>query len=235
MKTVFSVLMLSLAFSPAGLIGSRAHAADVLLDEIRTNLEDAQKKVDQARKQIQELEENDLKLKKNIQEIDTALNKKLDEQKRAKETFNDYNQKLAATGSAKKEFERSLLKDRQELELVERDMQMVERKLVALKAARKALEESIDISEDNLGKMNDRSGGWQKNKDHLGGELTGLDKDLMEVEKQKETQEKVRLQNQQALNGWKKTLATQETAYQKLDSRYRQAVRDAEKKAKDKR
>lgn len=232
MKTVFTVLTFTLCLATAA---TPAHAADVLLDEIRTNLEDAQKKVEQARRQIQDLEENDLKLKKNIQEIDTALNKKLEEQKQAKETFNDYNQKLAATGNAKKEFERSLLKDRQELELVERDMQMVERKLVALKAARKALEESIDISEDNLGKMNDRSGGWQKNKDHLGGELTGLDKDLMEVEKQKEAQEKVRLQNQQALNGWKKTLATQETAYQKLDSRYRQAVRDAEKKAKEKR
>lgn len=216
------------------LLSAPVHA-DVLLDEIRVNLEDAQKKVEQARRQIQVLEENDLKLKKNIQELDTALNKKLEEQRQAKETFNDYNQKLVGTGNAKKEFERSLLKDRQELELVERDIQMVERKLVALKAARKALEESIDISEDNLGKMNDRSGSWQKNRDHLSGELTGLDKDIMEVEKQKEGQEKTRLQNQQALNAWKKTLATQETTHQKLDARYRQAVRDAEKKAKDKR
>jgi chromosome segregation ATPase len=209
--------------------------ADVLLDEIKVNLDDAQKKVEQARDQIEDLEENDLKLKKNIEQLDTALNKKVVEQKQAKETFNDYNQKLGATGSARKEFERSLLKDRQELEMVIRDMQMVERKMAALKAAKKALEESIDISEENLSKMNDRSGSWQKNRDHLNSELTALDKDIMDVERQKEAQQKTRLENQQALNKWKQTLATQETTYQKLDSRYRQAVRDAEKKEREKR
>jgi hypothetical protein len=52
---------------------------------------------------------------------------------------------------------------------------------------------------------------------------------------QKEAQQKTRLENQQALNKWKQTLATQETTYQKLDSRYRQAVRDAEKKEREKR
>lgn len=208
--------------------------AEVLLDEIKVNLDDSQKKVEQAKATISELEENDVKLKKNLGELEGALNKKLDEQKQAKETFNDYHQKLGATGSAKKEFERSLLKDRQELELVVRDMQMVERKMAALKASKKLLEESIEISEDNLSKMNDRSGSWQKNRDHLQNELSALDKDIMDLEKQKEAQQKVRLDNQQALNKWKQTLATQETSYQKLDSRYRQAVRDAEKKAKEK-
>lgn len=208
--------------------------ADVLLDEIKVNLDDVAKKVEQAKKQIGELEENDTKLKKNIQQLETALNKKVDEQKQAKESFNDYSQKLAATGSARKEFDRSLLKDRQELEMVVRDIQMVEQKLVRLKAAKKALEESIEISEDNLGEMNDRSGSWTKNKDHIQGELNGLDKDITEVEKQKEAQEKARIENQQALNKWKQTLATQETTYQKLDTKYRQAVKEAEKKAKAK-
>jgi hypothetical protein len=83
--------------------------------------------------------------------------------------------------------------------------------------------------------MNDRSGSWQKNRDHLQGELGGLDKDIVDLEKQKEVQQKTRLENQQALNKWKQTLATQETTYQKLDSRYRQAVREAEKKAREKR
>jgi len=119
--------------------------------------------------------------------------------------------------------------------MVVRDMQMVERKMAALKAAKKALEESIEISEDNLSKMNDRSGSWQKNRDHLQGELNSLDKDIVDLEKQKEAQQKTRLENQQALNKWKQTLATQETTYQKLDSRYRQAVREAEKKAREKR
>lgn len=210
-----------------------AHA-DVLLDEIKVNLDDVSKKVDQAKKQINELEENDLKLKKNIQQLETALNKKLDEQKQAKEAHNDYSQKLAATGSARKEFDRGLLKDRQELEMVVRDIQMVEQKLVRLKAAKKALQESIEISEDNLGEMNDRSGSWQKNKDHIQGELTSLDKDITDLEKQREAQEKSRLENQQAMNKWKQTLATQETTFQKLDTKYRQAVKDAEKKAKAK-
>lgn len=208
--------------------------ADVLLDEIKVNLDDVAKKVDQAKKQINELEENDIKLKKNIQQLETALNKKLDEQKQAKEAHNDYSQKLAATGSARKEFDRGLLKDRQELEMVVRDIQMVEQKLVRLKAAKKALEESIEISEDNLGEMNDRSGSWTKNKDHIQGELTSLDKDITDLEKQKEAQEKSRLENQQAMNKWKQTLATQETTYQKLDTKYRQAVKEAEKKAKAK-
>jgi chromosome segregation ATPase len=209
-----------------------AHSADVLLDEIKTNLDDAQKKVEQAKKQIGELEENDGKLKKNITELETALNKKLGEQKQAKETFNDYNQKLSATGSARKEFDRNLLKDRQELDLVNRDIKLVEKKLEALKEARKALMESVEISEDNLSKMDDRSGSWQKNRDHLQTELTGLDKDIMDVERQKESQEKLRLENQQALNKWRKALDSQETTFQKLDSRYRQAVREAEKKEK---
>ncbi len=208
--------------------------SDVLLDEIKNNLDDALKKVEQAKKQIAELMTNDEKLKKNIQELETALNKKLDEQKQAKETFNDYSQKLGATGSAKKEFEKSLMKDKQELELVVRDIQMVERKMAALKAAKKALEESIEISQENLSKMDDRSGSWQKNKDHLQSELNALDKDIVGLEKQKEVQQKTRLENQQALNKWKQTLATQESTYQKLDSRYRQAVREAERKEKEK-
>jgi hypothetical protein len=115
-----------------------------------------------------------------------------------------------------------------------RDIQLVERKMAALKAAKKALEESIEISQDNLSKMDDRSGSWQKNKDHLQSELTALDKDVMGLEKQKEIQQKTRLENQQALNKWKQTLATQEATYQKLDSRYRQAVREAERKEKEK-
>lgn len=208
--------------------------ADVLLDEIKVNLDDVAKKVDQAKKQIRDLEDNDAKLKKNIQQLETALNKKLDEQKQAKEAHNEYSQKLASTSSARKEFDRGLLKDRQELEMVVRDIQLVEQKLVRLKAAKKALEESIEISEDNLGEMNDRSGSWTKNKDHIQGELNGLDKDITEVEKQKEAQEKARVENQQALNKWKQTLATQETTYQKLDTKYRQAVKEAEKKAKAK-
>lgn len=206
--------------------------ADIVLDEIKVNLEDVAKKVDQAKKQISDLEQNDLKLKKNIQQLETALNKKLDEQKQGKESHNDYSQKLAATVSARKEFDRSLLKDRQELEMVLRDIQIVEQKLVRLKASKKALEESIEISEDNLSQMNDRTGSWQKNRDHIQGELSSLDKDILDLEKQKEAQEKTRIENQQALNKWKQTLATQETTYQKLDTRYRQAVKEAEKKAK---
>src|SRR5690606_31113716 len=131
----------------------------------------------EAKKQIGELESNDSKLKKNIATLEEALDKKLGEQKQAKETFNDYNQKLSATGTARKEFDRSLLKDRQELEMVERDIKLVERKMEALKAAKKALEESIEISQENLSKMNDRSGSWQKNRDQLQTELNALDKD----------------------------------------------------------
>jgi chromosome segregation ATPase len=222
---MLQILSLALALTAHG---------EVLLDEIRTNLDDAKVKVESARKQIVELEDNDLKLKKNIQEVDSSLSKKLEEQKQAKDTYTDYSQKLVGTGSAKKEFERSLLKDRQELEQVDRDLGMVERKLVSLKAAKKALQESIEISEDNLGKMNDRSGSWQKNRDHLSTELTALDKDIVDLEKQKEAQEKTRLANQQALNNWKKTLSTQETTFQKLENRYRQAVREEEKKQKEK-
>lgn len=220
------VLALTLLLSPV------AVHAEVLLDEIKTNLEDAQKKVEAARKQIADLEENDLKLKKNLASIEAALNKKVDEQKGAKETYNDYQNKLTQTGSARKEFDRALTKDRQELEQLVRDIAMVERKLESLKASKKALEESIEISEDNLGKMNDRSGSWSKNRDHLQGELNALDKDITELEKQREAQSKLRLENQQALNKWRKTLETQDATYQKLDTRYRQAVREAEKKAK---
>lgn len=220
------VLALTLLLSPV------AVRAEVLLDEIKTNLEDAQKKVEAARKQIADLEENDLKLKKNLASIEAALNKKVDEQKGAKETYNDYQNKLTQTGSARKEFDRALTKDRQELEQLVRDIAMVERKLESLKASKKALEESIEISEDNLGKMNDRSGSWSKNRDHLQGELNALDKDITELEKQREAQSKLRLENQQALNKWRKTLETQDATYQKLDTRYRQAVREAEKKAK---
>jgi|GEM_PF-6516055 len=213
------------------LLPCAAHA-EVLLDEIKANLDDAQKKVETARKQIADLEENDAKLKKNLTGIEGALNKKTEEQKGAKETYNDYNSKLTQTGGARKEFDRSLVKDRQELEQVVRDIQMVERKLEALKTAKKLLEESIEISEENLSKMNDRSGSWTKNRDHLQGELNALDKDITDLEKQREAQQKLRLENQQALNKWRKTLDTQETTYQKLDTRYRQAVREAEKKEK---
>jgi chromosome segregation ATPase len=209
--------------------------ADVVLDEIKANLEDAQKKVETAKNQIETLQENDGKLKENLEELEGELNKKLSEQRQAKETHADYSGKLTATSNARREFDRSLAKDRQELELVKRDIGMVEKKLEALKAAKKALEESIEISEDNLSKMNDRSGSWQKNRDHLQKELTALDKDIVELEKQRDAQAKLRLENQQALNKWKKTLATQESAYQKLEARYRAAVREAEQKQKSRR
>lgn len=215
------------------LISPAAVHAEVLLDEIKTNLDDAQKKVEAAKKQIADLEENDLNLKKNLASIESALNKKTEEQKGAKDTYNDYQNKLTQTGSARKEFDRALAKDRQEMEQLVRDIAMVERKLESLKASKKALEESIEISEDNLGKMNDRSGSWSKNRDHLQGELNTLDKDITELEKQREAQSKLRLENQQALNKWRKTLETQDATYQKLDTRYRQAVREAEKKAKN--
>jgi chromosome segregation ATPase len=119
--------------------------------------------------------------------------------------------------------------------MVQRDIKVVERKLESLKEAQKALQESIEISEDNLSKMDDRSGSWQKNRDHLQTELNALDKDIQDVERQKEAQEKLRIENQQALNKWRKALDSQETTYQKLDSRYRQAVREAEKKDKQRR
>src|SRR5262245_44781008 len=105
------------------LVPFTAHSAELLLTEIKTNLDDAQKKVEQARKQISEIDENDAKLTKNLEGIEGALNKKLDEQKEAKETYGDYSQKLTQTGSARKEFERSLAKDRQELDQVNRDIQ----------------------------------------------------------------------------------------------------------------
>ena len=161
-------------------------AADVVLDEIRANLDDAQKKVDLARKQIVELEDNDSKLKKNIEQVEKALNKKLDEQKSTKETFTDYSQKINQTTQARKEFDRSLIKDRQELEQVLRDIQMVEKKLDALKASKKALQESVEISEDNLSKMDDRYNSWTKNRDHLQNEMNSLDKDVSDLEKQRE-------------------------------------------------
>lgn len=226
MKKSIVTFTLCLAFAGALARG------EVVLDEIKTNLDEAQKKVETARKQIAELEANDLTLKKNIQELNSALNKKLDEQKDVTDTYNDYQQKLGSTANAKKEFEKSLEKDRRELALVEKDLEQVERKLESLKAARKALKESIDISEDNLSKMSDRSGSWQKNLDHITKERDALQKDVDDLEAKKEAQEKSRLENQQALNKWKKSLATQELTYQKLDSKYRQAVKEAEKKAK---
>mgnify|MGYP003352986011 CR=1 FL=1 len=51
-----------------------ARGGEVLLDEIKTNLDDAQKKVTQARKQISEPEENDSKLKKNLEAVEKVLN-----------------------------------------------------------------------------------------------------------------------------------------------------------------
>ena len=117
-----------------------------------------------------------------------------------------------------------------------REIQMLERKLEAAESGvveEGPLQESIEISEDNLSKMDDRSGSWQKNRDHLQTELTDLDKDINDLEKQHETQQKLRTDNQQALNKWRKTLDAQETTYQKLDTKYRQqAVRDAERKQK---
>ncbi len=223
------MLRLVLALS---LLAPTAVRAEILLDEIKHNLDDAQKKVEAAKKQIAELEENDIKLKKNLGSIESALNKKVEEQKGAKETYNEYQNKLTQTGSARKEFDRALTKDRQELEQLVRDIAMVERKLDSLKASKKALEESVEISEENLSKMNDRSGSWTKNRDHLQGELNTLDKDITNLEKQREAQQKLRLENQQALNKWRKTLESQDATYQKLDTRYRQAVREAEKKSK---
>ena len=224
MKTTFFLFLLL----------SATVRADVVLDELKVNLTDAQKKVEQAKGQISDLEENDTKLKKNIQSLNTALDKKISEQKQAKDILNEYTQKIASTSSAKKEFEHALLKDKQELESVQKDLLQVEKKLAALKAAKKALDESIDISEDNLSKMNDRSTTWQKNKESVQNELTSLEKDVAGLDTQKDAQEKTRLENQQSLNKWKKALASQESAYQKLDSKYRQAVREADKKAQEK-
>lgn len=204
--------------------------SDTLLEEIRLNLEDSRQKLEQTQKQILELEQNDEKLRRNIKEYDSELQKKQDEQRKAKDNLNEYNQKLLGTSSAKKEFERALMKDKQEMEMVQADLIAVEKKLGQLKAAKNALKESIEISEENLTTMNDRSSTWQKNRDQVQSELSGIEKDISQIDVKKDAQEKFRIDNQQALNKWKKSLATQEAVYQKYDVKYRQALHDAEKK-----
>ncbi len=69
----------------------------MILEEIKVNLEDAQKKLDSAKKQIADLEENEGKIKSNLESLNKSLGKKKNEQKDAEETLADYNQKLGAT------------------------------------------------------------------------------------------------------------------------------------------
>lgn len=207
--------------------------ADVVLDEIKTNLDDALKKVESGKKQITELEENHEKIKENITSLEKNIQKKKVEQKEAMETLADYNQKLSATNSARREFEKGLERDRSELDLVEKDIVAVKRKLVALEAASKALKESIDIAEDNLDKMSDRTGSWQKNKDNISSELKGIDGDISSLEQKMEGQIKLRTENQQKLNTLQKSVSSLEGNYQRLDAKYKAAVKDQERKKRD--
>jgi len=226
----YAILMKKIIFSLLFLITQSALSADIVLDEIKSNLEESSKKIEAAKKQISSLEENSLNYKKNIETLGKSLGEKKSERKEAMETLADYNQKLGATSLAKREFEKSLEKDAAELDLVEKDILAVQRKLVALEAAKKALQESIEISEENLSKMSDRTGSWQKNKNHLTTELKAIETDLSQIEQQIENQEKLRTENQQKLNTWKKSIGNFENSHQKLEQKYRSALKEAERK-----
>lgn len=213
------------------LLLSPAAVADNVIDEIKNNLDEAQKKVENAQGQIADLEDNNKKLAQNISEIERALAKKGDERKEARDVLTDYHQKLNGASAARKDFDHTLIKDRQELALVEKDIIATEKRLAALQAARKALEESIEISEDNLSKMNDRSESWNKNLAHLQEEITDIEKDIEKLSNERDSAAKKKLENQQALNKWKKSLASFNNTFQRLDQRYRAALREEKRKA----
>jgi septal ring factor EnvC (AmiA/AmiB activator) len=205
-------------------------ASDPVLDEIKANLNETKKKIEEGKNQISILEENEKKLQSNIESLDKSLAKKQSELNEVKGNLDDYSQKLNAASQAKRDFNQSAEKDKIELGLVEKDIVAVKKKLIALEAAKKALQESIEIAEENLSKMDDRSGTWQKNKSKVETEITDLDKDFDLLDKKKAEQEKLLTENTAALSKWRKTIQNQEAGLQKIEQKYQSAIREAERK-----
>lgn len=221
MKTAIALLVSFCLLAPM------AAQADPVLDEIRNNLDEAKKRIELTKRQLEDLEDNEGRIKGNLESLNKNLVKKQAEHKEAQDTLAEYGKKLQGTATAKKDFERNLQKDKQELSQVTADIAATEKKLAALQAAKKALEKSIEVSEDNLEKIVDSSAGWQKNRSQLQSELGEIGKDLSTLKERLAEQEKLKAENVAALAKWRKSLTSQETLWQKLDQRYKQAQKEA--------
>ncbi len=166
--------------------------------------------------------------RKNVDE-QKEIHKKMSVQKRSNQLISEYKGRLKEAGTARDEFLKALEKDRKELLLIRKDIVTAKKKLGALQAAKAALKESIEISEESLEKISGRSRQWSDNRSGAAGDLKDVSQELIILRKQKKEQAAKLKQNQASLKKWRKSYVGLSDSLQKLTLRLKTVQRGKKK------
>ena len=137
---------------------------------------------------------------------------------------------MGEASSAQKDFLDGLRKDRRELILVQQDIIKSKKKLAALQAAREALGDSIEISEENLDKISRSTKKWDKNTNNLKGQLDGINFDIEQLKRDLDRQKSYSTENSKALKSWRKGKKKHDSRLKALNNKYKSVLRSQKNK-----
>jgi septal ring factor EnvC (AmiA/AmiB activator) len=201
MKVSKAIAVLALFFYIAP--GLASAAEDPILAEIEKNIAETKKKMEAAQDTTKDLEKSIEKAQKNLSNLNSAIAKREAVKDRSSQLLTDYNSRIGEAERARKEFQAAIEKDRKELALVRKDIVMIKQKLGALEAAEKALNESIQVSEEGLDKISNSRTKWGQNKGDADSELQEVTTDLESLKKQRDEQQKIFNENTASLQKWR--------------------------------
>lgn len=194
--------------------------------ELEKNIAETKKRMETAQENAKELEKSVEKARSNLAALDSAIAKRSAVKEKSSQLLNDYGTRISEAERARKEFQSAIEKDRKELALVRKDLVATKQKLGALQAAEKALEESIQISEESLDKISNSRSRWGANKGEADGELKAVTSDLENLEKQREEAAKALAENNAALAKWRQSHVQSAKTLQELTTKLKSQQRD---------
>ena len=169
----------------------------------KKNIAETKKKMELAQDTTKELEKSIEKAQKNLSNLNSAIAKREAVKDRSSQLLTDYNSRIGEAEKARKEFQAAIEKDRKELALVRKDIVVTKQKLGALEAAEKALNESIQVSEEGLDKISNSRTKWGQNKGDADSELQEVSTDLEGLKKQRDEQQKIFGDHTASLQKWR--------------------------------
>lgn len=199
---------------------------DLIVAEIEKNINETKKRMESAQENAKEMEKSVEKARSNLANLDQAIAKRTAVKERSSQLLNDYGSRISEAEKARNQFQGAIEKDRKELALVRKDLVATKQKLGALQAAEKALEESIQISEESLDKISNSRTKWGQNKGDADGELKAVSTDLETLEKQREEQAKILAEHNASLTKWRQSHVQAAKALQDLTTKLKAQQRE---------
>ncbi len=226
--TISLVIATAITIAPSAEAKTRKNNM-VILAEIEKNIEVTKRSMELAQERTSRLEKSVDDARSNVITIQKEIHKKMSVQKRSNQLISEYKGRLKEAGTARDEFLKALEKDRKELLLIRKDIVTAKKKLGALQAAKAALKESIEISEESLEKISGRSRQWSDNRSGAAGDLKDVSQELIILRKQKKEQAAKLKQNQASLKKWRKSYVGLSDSLQKLTLRLKTVQRGKKK------